>query len=110
MSGDSELKKRVLVAATAILMVSIFVVGILSTGFLSAICGAEPTAGTYCARISQGRFPVAELLLILAPTIAAARPGAVSVRRRSARPLLTASVPLLVLALLLPFVVELVWR
>jgi len=106
---DSERAKRALTVATFVLMVLIFFVGLLSTGFLSALCGVEPTQGSYCARISQGRFPIEELCLVLAPVVLAAWPGLLSIRRRSARPLLGASVPLLLFTVLLPFAVEIVW-
>jgi len=107
---DSERARRALIVATFILMTLIFFVSILSTGFLGVLCGIEPTEGSYCARISQGRFPIEELCLVLAPVVLAAWPGLLSIRRRSARPLLGASVPLLLFAVLLPFVVGVVWK
>ena len=107
---DSERAKWALIVATFVLMMLISFVSVLSTGFLGALCGIEPTEGSYCARISQGRFPIEELCLILAPVVLAAWPALLSIRRRSAQPLLGASVPLLLFAVLLPFVVGVVWK
>jgi hypothetical protein len=108
--ADSEQKQRALIAATVIVMVLIFVVGVLSTGVVSTLCGFDSKEGTYCARISEGKFPIEELCLILAPVVLAAWPGVLSVRRRSARPLLVASLPLFLITVLLPLVVGVAWK
>lgn len=110
MFADDEQKRRALIAATVVAMVLTFVVGVLSTGLVSAVCGIDSAEGTYCARISEEKFPIEEMCLILAPVVLAAWPGARSVRRRSARPLLVASVPLFLIALFLPLVVAVVWK
>jgi len=107
---DDEQKKRALIAATVVAMVLTFLVGGLSTGFVGVLCGFEPAEGSYCARISQGNWPIEEICLILAPVILAAWPGVRGVRRRSARPLLVASIPLFLVAVLLPFVVGVTWK
>jgi len=108
--ADGEQDKGGLIAATVIVMVLVFAVSVLSTGFLGVLCGIEPTEGSYCARISQGRFPIEELCLILVPVVLAAWAGVLSVRRRSVRPLLRASLPLVPLTVLLPFVVGVAWK
>lgn len=109
-AAADQRKKVALLTATAIVVVLSFVVGYLSTGLVSLLCGTESAEGTYCARISEGAFPIEELGLILVPTVLTVGTGVLSIRRRSARLLLLASLPLSLITVLLPLAVAVVWK
>ena len=88
-------------------MALIVVLGYLSTGLFSLACLNAAGAG-YCARL-YGGFPIEELYLILAPAILAGCAGILSVRRRSARPLLSAGLALIIVAVVLPPLLLILW-
>jgi hypothetical protein len=106
---DGERSKRVLIAATVFTIVLICVVGYLSTGVFSLLCGIEEGKG-YCGRVSEGKFTIEELGLVLAPATVVVSAGVLSVRRGSARPLLRVSLALIPIAVLLPLFILVVWK
>jgi len=108
-ADDREQSTRALIAATALVIVLIGVVGYLSTGVFSLLCGIEEGKG-YCGRVSEGKLTIEELCLVLAPAAVAVWAGVRSVRRRSARPLLRAGLALIPVAVLLPLVALVVWK
>jgi hypothetical protein len=107
--ADREQAKRALTVASVLVVVAIGVIGYLSTGFFSALCGIERGNG-YCERVGSGGLPIEELCLVLAPVALAAWAGVLSVRRGSPRLLLRASFVIFPLALLLPPILMAAWK